>query len=327
VALLGGSRLAPTWSGVESRLRTRLRITAGIFYALLVLFGTVACLASGQPRAFALAVSVLLVLQVVALALAGLDRGQLVALANALVLVCLGALRGGSIAAIGVTGFVALIGSFLLFDHYARKLSSFAPRPASLLRPAALRAATTVLPVAICLHVTFTVAPATPYSPVHVEITDAEAWREEVSAAYRRVVLLGLAGCALVVGLARLVRRGSPDRAPRVEYLEAEAVSEEPLPEPPRRIPVAYSGARGRIVQLYIAVLQAAERRGLLRKPGHTPEELRRWLRAPADPLLTLTRLFEGARYGPAEPRPHEVDEARNAAAVVAAALRRRSRA
>jgi hypothetical protein len=153
-----------------------------------------------------------------------------------------------------------------------------------------------------------------------------EALRAEITVAYQRVILLGLIGASLVLGLARLFRRGEAQRQPTLESVEAETVSDEALPEPPRRRPPDYAGARGRIVRLYVAILAQAERRGLLRKPGHTPEELRKLMKEPAGPITTLTELFVRSRYGAGEPGDREVAEAERAAASVLAAFRKRAR-
>ncbi len=322
-AQLGGRRLETAFSSLERRTRGRLRIVGGVLYTLVVLLGTVICLASSDPGVFFRAALVLGALQLAALVLASVDRGQLIAITNALVLVCLGALRGGGVAAAGTAGYVALLGGFLAFDHHARKLTSLTSRPTRLVAVAARRAAATALPVALCLSAALSLFPATPYALVRVVVEHPEARRAEITAAYARVLSLALLGGFITYGLSRLLRRGEPERAPTLEYLEAQTLSEERLPPPRPRGRATVTGMRGRIVELYVKVLALAVRRGLRRGPSHTAEEIRPRLAAPAEAVLELTRLFEKARYGGPEPNAADLAAARSAAAVVVGSLRR----
>ena len=325
-AQLGGSRLEAAFSSLDRRSRGRLRIVGGVVYTLVVLLGTVVCLASSDPGVFFRAALVLGVLQLAALFLSTVDRGQLIAITNALVLVCLGALHGGGVAAAGTAGYVALLGVFLAFDHHARKLSSLTSRPTDLLAVAARHAAATALPVALGLYLALSFFPATPYALVRVVVEHPEARRAEITAAYARVLSLAIVSAFIMYGLGRLLRRGEPERAPTLEYLEAQTLSEERLPPPERRIRAAGAGVRGRIVEIYVKVLALAVRRGLRRGPSHTAEEIRPRLAAPAEAVLELTRLFESARYGGAEPTAADLAAARSAAAVAVSSLRRDGR-
>lgn len=325
-ALLGGRLLASQLvGGADPRARARLRLMGSLLHGALVALTLTVVLSFADPAVAARASLGLALVQATALALSESDRGARVSLANAFALVVLAMLRGGAVAAVAAVGTVALLPLFLSLDHHADRLGSSRARRAPALRSVLAQAAGfSALPVLV-LAGYFLLAPAAAYAPFPVAQGGLEAMRGEVLAAYRRVVALGLVSGGLVLLAARLLRWKGADRAPLVEQVEAETIADEALPRPLRRGRIAYAGPRGRVVRCYVRALARAERRGLLRRPGHTASEIRALLREPAAPLARLTELFSAARYGPDDPDPEDVEAAERAAAELIRGLEKRS--
>jgi hypothetical protein len=307
-------------AGVERTSRLRLRITTGAAYGGLVVLALTAAVGSGDPRLLRQVAILFTLLQAAFLLLVDLGRTHVGPIANALVLVLLAALRGGAIAAAGVTGGLALLGLFLALDHAARVLQAYPGARGDLLGATLRRAAAALAPIILGLTLLFILFPPSPYARVRFTVADP-ARDEEVAAAYRRLIALALAGSALVFGLVRLLRRDRGKGAPLEETLAVERGVEEALPEPAPLAPRGYRGRRGRIVRAYVGVLARAGEAGFRSRPSQTPGELATLLPAPAAPLSALTDLFIGARYGPDEPSEEQALAAEKAARTVAAGL------
>jgi len=103
----------------------------------------------------------------------------------------------------------------------------------------------------------------------------------------------------------------------------AERGAEEALAPEPERAQPSGSEGRVRIVRAYAGVLRAASAVGLLRRPGDTARELSGRIGVVPQGLSALARLFEGARYGAAEPASADVRGAEELARVATAELSR----
>ncbi|PYQ02142.1 MAG: hypothetical protein DMF82_17000 [Acidobacteria bacterium] len=312
-------------SGLEGTSRLRLRITFATAYGGLVVLALTAAVGSGEPRLIGQETMVFTVLQAAFLLLADLGRSQLGPVANALVLVVLASLGGGVVAAAAVVGGLALLGFFLALDHAARVLQAYPAGPAALLAATLRRAATSLAPIVIGLTVLFFVSPPAPLAQVRLPASSGPR-DEDVSAAYRRLVVFGLAGSGLIFAAVRLLRRDRGARSTLEEALPLERGTEEALPEPPPLVRPDYQGRRGRIVRAYVSVLARARETGFRSRPSQTPRDIAMQLPAPPGPLGTLTELFVGARYGPDEPSEEQVVAAERAGHAVAAGLGRTKR-
>jgi hypothetical protein len=323
--VLGESSSGLFDAGVEKTSRLRLRITTGAAYGGLVVLALTAAVGSGDPRLLGQVAILFALLQAAFLLLVDLGRTHVGPIANALVLVVLAALRGGVIAAVGVTGGLALLGFFLALDHAARVIQAYPRSRGDLLGATLARAAAALAPIVLGLSVLFVLFPAPPYSRVRLTIADP-AQDEEVAAAYRRLIALAIVGSTLVFGMVRLLRRDRGKGAPLEEALAVERGLEEPLPEPAPLAAREYRGHRGRIVRAYVAVLARARDAGFRARPSQTPRDLAALLPGPPAPLSALTELFVGARYGPDEPTEEQALAAERASNAIAASLRRSSR-
>lgn len=312
-------------SGLEGTSRLRLRITFAAAYGGLVVLALTAALGSGEPRLIGQEAMVFSVLQAAFLLLADLGRTQLGPVANALVLVVLASLRGGVVASAAVVGGLGLLGFFLALDHAARVLQAYPPGPAALLSATLRRAAASLAPIVVGLTVLFVLFPPAPLAQVRLPASTG-ARDEDVSAAYRRLVVFGLAGSGLIFAAVRLFRRDRGARSPQEEALPLERGTEELLPEPAPLVRPDYQGRRGRIVRAYVSVLARARESGFRSRPSQTPRDIAVLLPAPPGPLGTLTELFVGARYGPDEPSEEQAAAAEHAGHAVAAGLGRTKR-
>jgi hypothetical protein len=170
----------------------------------------------------------------------------------------------------------------------------------------------------------FALYPPAPYAHLPLADTDPATRSEQVAEAYRRLVLLAIAGGASVFLATRLFRRGPSEEPPREELVEPQRGQEETLPRPPKRRRL-YPGARGRIVRAYLRVLSQAPRFGLRLRASLTPGQIAAYLRHPAAAVATLTTLFLAARYGPDEPEETDAWAAEAAAGLILARPRPRA--
>jgi Domain of unknown function (DUF4129) len=313
-------------AGLEGTSRLRLRVTVAAGYAGLVVLALTAAVGTGEPRLLGQEALTFTVLQAAFLLLADLGRTHLGPVANALVLVVLASLRGGVVAAVAVVGGVALLGFFLALDHAARVLQAYPAGRADLLGATLRRATVSLAPIVLGLAILFVLSPPAPLARVRFPAAAARQRDEEVAAAYRRLIVLALAGSGLVFGVVRLLRRDRDARPPLEEAPSLEHGIEEALAEPPPLVRRDYHGRRGRIVRAYVEVLARARDFGFRSRPSETPRDIAAHLPAPSGPLDALTDLFVGARYGPDEPSEEQAVAAERAGQAVTAGLGRQNR-
>lgn len=324
--ILGESFGGVVDAGLEGTSRLRLRVTTAVAYGGLVVFALSAAIGTREARLLGQEALFFTVLQAAFLLLADLGRTYLGPIANALVLVVLASLRGGVVAAAAVTGGLALLGFFLALDHSARVLQAYPVGRADLLGATLRRATASLAPVVVGLTVFFVLSPALPLPRIRFAVSVPRTMDDEVAAAYRRLVVLALAGSGLVFGVVRLLRRDRDRRPPLEETLPLERGAEEALPEPEPRARRAYHGPRGRIVRAYVGVLARARETGFRSRPSQTPRDIAAHLPGPAGPLDTLTDLFVGARYGPDEPSEEQALAAERAGQAIAVGLGKKKR-
>ncbi len=317
LAVVAGAVLHDRLSSLSDRAgRWKLRAAAGVGYGgvlLLVLLGILV----GEPKAVASGLTLLMILQPAFLLLAGLGRGCLGALVNALALTMVGALGGGERASAAVASHAAFLAFFLVADHAARKLAEYPveslPAPRALLGQAFLPA----LAAAGALVLLFAWIPPQPYAPLK-RTGGAPAMPPEDLAR----ILLELGGILALATLGfylalRFGSGGSGERGdPVAEKVPARVRSE---PSGPSRGPGdgdGDSGWRGRIVRLYVRLLGELARLGVRRRPDQTPLEYARKL-APEGAAGELTGVFMRARYGGEEPGETEYRSAQAAAQAV----------
>jgi hypothetical protein len=312
-----GDGLSPWLEGtLGPRARLKVRSWVGVLYAGTVLLGL--ALVAVEPKLLRAASTLFLLLQGLFLLGGPAFGGGVLAVANALVLVILVSFRGGLIAAGSVTGYLGLLVFFLTLDHFARQLSWYPHREVSLTGVALREAAAVATPLVLGLALFFALHPPAPYAHLPLADTDPATRSEQVAQAYRRLVLLAIAGGACVFIATRLLRRGPREEPPREELVEPQRGQEETLPRPPshRRL---YPGSRGRIVRAYLRVLSQAPRFGLRLRASLTPSQIAAYLRQPAAAVATLTTLFLRARYGPEEPGDADAFTAEAAAGLILA--------
>ncbi|HEY2945748.1 MAG TPA: DUF4129 domain-containing protein [Vicinamibacteria bacterium] len=319
--ILGESFAGVVDAGLEGTGRLRLRVTAAAAYGGLVVLALAAGVGTREARLLGQEALLFTVLQAAFLLLADLGRTHLGPVANALVLVVLASLGGGVVAAAAVTGGLALLGLFLALDHSARVLQAYPAGRADLLGATLRRAAVSLAPVVIGLTIFFVLSPPRPLPRMRFAASVPRTRDEELSLAYRRLVVFALAGSGLVFGIVRLLRRDRDRRPPLEEALPLERGADEALPEPPPPARRSYRGRRGRIVRAYVSVLARAGESGFRSRPSQTPSDIAVLLPAPPGPLGTLTELFVGARYGPDEPSEEQAAAAERAGHAVAAGL------
>ena len=97
-------------------------------------------------------------------------------------------------AAVAVVGGLALLGFFLALDHAARVLQAYPPGRADLLGATLRRAAASLAPIVVGLTILFVLSPPAPLARVRFPAAAPGLRDEEVAAAYRRLVVFGLAG-------------------------------------------------------------------------------------------------------------------------------------
>ncbi|HKC10809.1 MAG TPA: DUF4129 domain-containing protein [Vicinamibacteria bacterium] len=312
-----GDGLSPWLEGtLGPRARLKARSWVGVLYAGTVLLGL--ALVALEPKLLRPAGIIFLLLQGLFLMGGPSLGGEVLGVANAFVLVFLVSFRGGLVAAACVTGSLGLLVFFLTLDHFTRQLSWYPHRDVSLTGAALRQAAAVAAPLVLGLSLFFALYPPAPYSRLPLPDADPATRSEQVAQAYRRLVLLAIAGGACVFLATRLFRRAPGEEPPREELVEPQRGQEEALPSPPNRRR-AYPGTRGRVVRAYLRVLSQGPRFGLRLRASLTPRQIEAHLRHPAAALATLTTLFQQARYGPEEPGEADAREAEAAAGSILA--------
>lgn len=318
-----GDGLSPWLEGTLGlRARLKARSWVGVPYAGTVLLGL--ALVAVEPKLLRPASTLFLLLQGLFLLVGSALGGAVLAVANALVLLFLASFRGGLVAAGSVTGTLGLLVFLLTLDHFARQLSWYPHRDVSLTGVALREAAAVAAPLVLGLGLFFALYPPAPYARLPLEDTDPATRSDQVAAAYRRLVLLAIAGGGSVFLATRLFRRGPREEPPREELVEPQHGPEEALPRTPKRRRL-YPGARGRIVRAYVRVVSQGPRLGLRLRTSLTPRQIAAYLRHPAAAVATLTTLFLAARYGPEEPGEADAWAAEAAAQLILARPRSRT--
>lgn len=328
LVVVAGEAFSPALDALlERRARSRLRISVGVAYVGLVLVALGAAIGAGDAGLLVAMVALFGMLQAVFLLFLEVLGGPVLALANALILVTLACFAGGALAAVAVTGYVAWLAFFLAFDHFQRRLAAFPATRASLLRAAVGQATVAAAPPVLLMAVLLAVAPPQPYAHISRDERRVSPSSRLVRRVYGHLLLLGLAGAALVLVARRVLRPGPGGGERTEEILEPERGGEEVLGDAPAATAAPpLAGTRGRIFRAYLRFLEEAELRVLRRRPSHTPAEIALQLREPAEPLHRLTALFMAARYGPGEPGLDEARAAESAADHVVTHLKRRAR-
>jgi hypothetical protein len=317
-----GDGLSPWLEGaLGPRARLKVRSWVGVLYAGTVLLAL--AVVAVEPRLLRPASTLFLLLQGLFLLGGAALGGAVLAVANALVLVFLASFRGGRVAAGSVTGYLGLLVFFLTLDHFTRQLSWYPHRDVSLTGAALREAAAVAAPLVLGLALFFALYPPAPYARLPLADADPATRSEQVAQAYRRLVLLAIAGGACVFLATRAFKRGPNEEPLREELVEPQRGHEVTLPRPPHRRRL-YPGARGRIVRAYLRVLSQGPRLGLRLRASLTPRQIAAYLRHPAAAVATLTTLFLEARYGPEEPGEAEARAAEAAAGVILARPRPR---
>jgi uncharacterized protein DUF4129 len=318
-----GDLLTPYFEAIEEVRLGRLRVFGSIVYAGLLLLTFVKAIGTEVLLTAAL-VQVLAALQPAFLAFVGLSHGPGPVLVNAIALVFLAGLQGGPVSGIAAFAAVALLGTFLVFEHYSRVLTTYpagAGRWVGLAWRDALR---TVLPALLVVAVVLRIAPPVARSTEVVSVSgrhkDAVDWR-----ILRSVIIIWIGGTTSVYVVGRFMRRRPDDSVATLEVLE-------PIRGPVERLtpvaaappPVTYPGLRGRIVQAYVRLRREAVRLGIPCPPHLTAHEFARNLGEPADRVASLTDTFVRARYGRAEPDELDALATEADAAAISAELHRR---
>lgn len=304
-----------------SRLRFRLLVFIG--YAGLSVLLTLIAVGEGDPGLLARQAVAFAALQPLLLVLQDVLGGVRLPLANALLLVTLGALRGGSLASLAVVGHLLLLGPLLALERLARATAT-TRLPGAVVLATLRQSLAAVAPLGLGLALLFAAFPP-PASARLGSASLSAASQKEAEAALRRLTVVALVGGGVVFVLARLLRRGGGDAPPLDESPDVEFQVDEALPEA-ALADAAYAGPRGRIVRAYLRVLGRAREAGFRLRPHHTAREIEAALREPARPLRELTRHFMDARYGPDEPEGAAVAAAEGAASELLAVLRPRRR-
>jgi hypothetical protein len=321
-ALLLGALLAETLSAVgTAALRRRARLLALLFVPVPAVFAL--AVAWSAPHLAAEAARALVLLQIAVLLISEAFGLELLALWGALLLALVAAAAGGLPGVVGLTGFLALAGVFLSFDHVLRRLALWPRAPAPTVG-LVLRDALRVLAVpVILLGIALLVLPAPP--PVTDGSRSLTVTDPEVGRAYRWLMLVALAGTGSLVLAFRWLRGRGRDTPPLVEMPESHVEAEELLEAPPDS-KLRYTATRDHVIQAYLRVLARARDAGVRLDRSLTPREIESRVRRPEAELRLLTALFMDARYGADELDPEAVDRAETASREICSSLRVRPR-
>jgi MFS family permease len=315
------------WLGalVDRSGRTRLIMVSWIPYGGMLAFSAIA-VSNGDLEDIGHASRMFVVIQPLFLALAGLGRGYLGAIQNALVLTIFAAVPGGVVAGAAVCGFVGWCGAFLAFDNAARKLAAYPGVTRGATRSATLHALATVGPVVLALGVFFWSVPATPYAKLARTGVKRTVTKEQIAAAYRDLVwAMAAGGIGAWLAAWALLRTRGGESVPVLEVVEARRRGEEIVPAAPARMgAVEYSGVRGRIVRAYVRFVERLGKLGILRRPDMTPAEFASRVPSDGADLALLTDAFVRARWGGDEPTEDDARLAERAAESVVHEVRER---
>ena len=325
-ALLAGAAVATVIVGEAAAViggdlqrvwRSRGRLLGWLLYAGLVAFAAMVAAAVPEPALFARQAVLFALLQPAFVAVATALGDPAPALVNALVLVVLAGLRGGTVAAFAAVAALVLATLFFTGEHSRRVLAAYGARRAPGLGAVLGEWARLTGPAVAALVVWMALLPPQP-SP-RVRWGPAGPPEDLPKAAYALLSIVSLVGAGIIGMATRLFRQRRRGEAPADEVLEAVAVEEETLAAAPPRAHPPVPGRRGRVVRAYARFLEGAARRGRPRGPASTAAEFVSSLGAAAGTAHRLTALFGDARYGREEP---DEDTARLAEGLVEDAVR-----
>ncbi len=306
----------------DGAVRARIRLTAWIPYSGLLALASLQ-LTRADAAGNAEVAWIFVLAQPALIFLGGLGRGHIGALLNALVLTVFASTLGGVVAATAVTGYVAFLFAFLVFDHTARKLAAYPGEGGPTVVGTLLRIFAGALPIVVALAVVFWIWPPTGHVRLMRPSSGRAVTPEQLHSAYRDLLLIGavVAASTSVFFWFVLRLRGGGGGSAATQLLEARVRREEVVVHPARRRDATYSGLRGKIVRTYMRFVRKAARVGIRRRNDMTAMEFAsRVGDAPA--IATLTDAFTRARYGPDEPIDSDVLVAQRAGNEAAAALR-----
>jgi hypothetical protein len=300
LAVVAGAALDDRLSSVAERTgRGRLRAVGGIAQGSVFFLALLGILA-GEPSAVATAIVLLMLSQPFFLLLAGLGRGYVGTLLNALALTLVAALGGGERTVVAVLSHAAFLVFFLVTDHAARKLADY---PVETVPPVGVLLGQGLVPVAVATGVLgafFALVPPQPYTPLKRVGGAAPLPAGELAQLLLEVgVIFAVAGIAFYLILRFATGRGREGGDVLAEKVLARGRAE---PSPPRaqgETPDA-AGWGARIVRLYVRMGKELARLGVFRRPDQTPRDFARKL-APEGAVEGLTDVFMRARYGELE--------------------------
>ena len=316
-AVVAGAVLHDRLSALADRTgRGRLQLVGGVGHGGVLLLALLGILA-GEPSAVASGIALMMIVQPAFLLLAGLGRGHVGTLLNALALTMVAALGGGARATAAVTAHAGFLVFFLVADHAARKLADYPvdrmPPPRAILGGALAP----VIVVTGILGALFALHPPEPFAPLRKQGAPPPLAPGELAE-----LLLTLGGIVAVTGFAfyLLVRFGTGrtregGEAP-AEKVRARGRSEPGARPPAPAEPEAGAGWRGKIVRLYVRMVAELAKLGVKRRPDQTPLEYARKL-GPEGPARELTELFMRARYGAGESAEAEFKAAQAASQAI----------
>ncbi len=298
LAVVAGAALHDRLSALADRVgRGRLRTVGAIAHGgvlFLVLLGILA----GEPSAVATGIVLLMLCQPAFLLLAGLGRGHVGTLLNALAMTLVAALGGGERATVAVVSHAAFLVFFLVADHAARKLADY---PVETVPPAPVLLAQGLVPAAVVaglLGAFFALVPPEPYTPLKRTASSQPLPAADLARLLLEVgVIFAVAGIAFYLVLRFATGRGREGEERLEEKVLARGRSEPGARRAAAAEPEGQAGWRARIVRLYLRMARELARLGVRRRPDQTPREYARKL-APEAAAGELTDLFMRARYG-----------------------------
>ena len=322
-ATLAGAALEPRLPSRHDREARRAVVWIRTLYGGIALLSLAFAVGFPRPELLARQVAVHGALQLGLLLLPSLAPGRLLVVANALLLTVLASFFGGPLASLAVLSWLVGLAYGLAFQHFHERLAVHAADVSPLVSTAFRETTRLLLPVALGLAAFLTILPPSPNVGLLEAARLDPSQAEELVVAYTQLALAALVGATAIYYVTRLLRRKAAREPGTLEWVDAETLAEEVVPEPPATGRREYLGSRGAIVRAYVRVLAAASgSRPFRRRPDQTPGEIAAELRNPAQPLQTLTALFTAARYGSAEPSAAQAATAEQVAAQIQTAWR-----
>jgi hypothetical protein len=325
-AAVAGVALRERFSGLlDPYSRARVRALAGLAYAAVVLIVGLGLL-SGSREAALGGCSILRVLQLFFLLLAGFGRGDLGTLVNAFALTSASLLAGGPGAALSATLHGSILVFFLAADHATRTLTEF---PVEKLPPSGRIlgvGASAAIVTAVFLAGFFWIVPPAPYAPLQRSGAILALPADRLVGLLSNLMMVAIVA---TVGFWLLLRFGGAGRSvggeePDVQFVSPQRTTARPEGARYREPGASMKEWRSRIVLLYVKTAEQLAKWGRRRKSFQTPREFARSL-APAAASAELAELFGRARSGPCELTEADFERASRASREILDQHRRRS--